>query len=50
MARPSPLLAQHTQGDALVEHYRRAGILKDVPAYDPPETVYQNLLAQLPGE
>lgn len=44
------LVEFHRNNDALVEHYRRAGILKDVPAYDPPETVYENLRAVLPGE
>lgn len=44
------LVEFHRNNDALIEHYRRAGILKDVPAYDPPETVYQNLRAQLPPE
>ena len=30
--------------DALIEHYRRQGLLREVPATDPPETIYQNIL------
>jgi len=30
--------------DALVEHYRKRGLLREVPATDPPETIYQNIL------
>jgi adenylate kinase len=30
--------------DALVEHYRNRGLLREVPATDPPETIYQNVL------
>ena len=28
----------------LVEHYRQRGLLREVPATDPPETIYQNIL------
>lgn len=44
------LVEFHKNNDALIEHYRRAGILKDVSAYDPPETVYENLRRALPGD
>ncbi len=44
------LVEFHRNNDALVEHYRRAGILKDVSAYEPPEAVYENLRRALPGD
>jgi adenylate kinase len=42
------LVEFHKNTDALIEHYRRAGILKDVSALDPMEQVYQNVRRVLP--
>jgi adenylate kinase len=44
------LVEFHRNTDALIEHYRRAGILKEVSALDPVETVYENVRHALPGE
>lgn len=44
------LVEFHRNNDALIEHYRRAGILKEVSAHDPVETVYDNLRKALPAE
>lgn len=38
----------HANTDALVEHYRRAGLLKEISAVDPVETIYANILRRLP--
>lgn len=37
----------HRNTDDLVDHYRRRGLLREVPATDPPETIYQNILKAL---
>jgi adenylate kinase len=42
------LVEFHNNTDALLDHYRRAGLLKDVSALDPMETVYRNIEAALP--
>ena len=34
----------HANTDALIEHYRKKGLLREVSATDPVETVYQNIL------
>jgi adenylate kinase len=34
----------HKNTDALVEYYRKRGLLREVPATDPPETIYQNIV------
>ena len=36
-----------TLRNAVVDHYRRRGLLREVPATDPPETIYQNILKAL---
>lgn len=35
----------HKNTDALVEHYRRRGLLREVAATDPAETIYRNIVA-----
>jgi adenylate kinase len=37
------LVEFHKNTGALIEHYRRAGLLRDVSALDPMETVYRNI-------
>lgn len=44
------LVEFHKNTDALIEHYRRAGILKEVSAVPPPEAVYAEIRHALPGE
>ncbi len=34
--------------DALIDHYRTKGLVKDVSATDPVEVIYQNIVAKLP--
>ena len=38
----------HSNTDALIEHYRRAGLLQEIVATDPAETVYRNIVQRLP--
>ncbi len=38
----------HANTDSLIEHYRRAGLLKEISATDPAETIYQNIVQCLP--
>lgn len=42
------LVEFHANTDGLLAHYRRAGLLCDVPATDDVETIYKNILARLP--
>jgi adenylate kinase len=44
------LVEFHKNTDALIEHYRRAGILKEVSALDPMEVVYESIRQSLPAE
>lgn len=44
------LVEFHKNTEALLEHYRRAGILKEVSALGAVEEVYQGVRAALPGE
>ena len=44
------LVEFHKNTDALLEHYRRAGILREVPALGPVEAVYESVRQALPGE
>lgn len=37
----------HRNDDALVEHYRKQGLLKEVPATGTPEEIYANILRAL---
>ena len=39
----------HKNTDALIEHYRRQGLLREVPATDPVETIYANLVKAVGG-
>jgi adenylate kinase len=34
----------HKNTDAIIEHYRQRGLLREIPATDTPETIYQNIL------
>ena len=38
----------HANTDALIEHYRRAGLLKEISATDPVESIYRNIVRRLP--
>ncbi|HJZ57557.1 MAG TPA: adenylate kinase [Gemmataceae bacterium] len=38
------LLEFHKNTDALIEHYRTKGLLREIPATDLPETIYANIL------
>ena len=44
------LVEFHKNTDALIAHYRRGGILKDVSATDPMEVVYENIRRAILGE
>jgi adenylate kinase len=44
------LVEFHKNTEALIEHYRRAGILKEVSAVPPPEAVYAAVRQALPLE
>ncbi len=44
------LVEFHRITDALIEHYRRAGLLVDVSAVPPMETVYKNIERALPQQ
>lgn len=37
----------HKNTDALLDHYRKQGLVRDISATDPPETIYQNILKAL---
>lgn len=37
----------HKNTDALIEHYRRKNLLREVPATDDPETIYANVVRAL---
>ena len=37
----------HKTTDALLEHYERQGLVRNVSALDPPDTVYVNVVAAL---
>ena len=37
----------HKNTDALIDHYRNRGLLREVSALDPPETIYANILRQI---
>ncbi len=39
----------HKNTDALLDHYRRQGLVRDVSALDPVETTYANLVRALPA-
>lgn len=39
----------HKNTDQLIEHYRAKGLLREVPATDPVETIYANVVKQLPA-
>jgi adenylate kinase len=38
----------HKNTDALIEHYRTRGLLREVSALDPVETIYANIVKRLP--
>jgi len=38
----------HETTDLLVDHYRRLGLLREISAYDPVETIYQNIIQSIP--
>lgn len=38
----------HANTDALIEHYRRAGLLNEISATEPVESIYQNIVRRLP--
>jgi len=38
----------HSNTDALLDHYRRAGLVKEVSATDPVETIYESIVRRLP--
>jgi adenylate kinase len=40
----------HKNTDALIDHYRQRGLLREVSAMDPVETIYGNIVKRLPGE
>jgi len=42
------LVEFHENTEGLLAHYRRAGLLRDVPATDGMEAIYENILRQLP--
>lgn len=42
------LVEFHKNTDALLEHYARQGLVRDVSALDPVDTIYANVLAALP--
>ncbi len=44
------LVEFHANTEGLLAHYRRAGLLRDVPATDGMETIYANILRQLPQQ
>ena len=37
----------HKNTDALLEHYRQQGLVRDIPATDPPDVIFQNILKAL---
>lgn len=39
----------HKNTDALLDHYRRQGLVRDVSALDPVETIYANVVRALPA-
>ncbi|MGL4422415.1 MAG: adenylate kinase family protein, partial [Gemmataceae bacterium] len=39
----------HANTDALIDHYRHCGLVREVSALDHPETIYQNIARQLHG-
>ncbi|VTS02211.1 adenylate kinase [Tuwongella immobilis] len=39
----------HQTTDALVEHYRKLGLLREISAYDPVETIYANVIRAIQG-
>jgi adenylate kinase len=42
------LVEYHKNTDALIEHYRKQGLLKDIPAFGTPETIYADVQRHLP--
>jgi adenylate kinase len=44
------LVEFHRNTDALIDHYRAQGLVKDVPATDPVEVIYRNIVAKLPDK
>ncbi len=44
------LVEFHANTEGLLAHYRRAGLLRDVPATDSVEVIYENILRQLPPQ
>ena len=38
----------HKNNDALIDHYRRAGIVKDIPAMDGIEAIHEAIMSRLP--
>jgi adenylate kinase len=40
----------HRNTDSLITHYRAQGLVKDVSATDPVETIYKNIVAKLPDK
>ena len=38
----------HANTESLLEHYRRGGLLKEISATDPVETIYANIVRRLP--
>ncbi len=39
----------HANTESLIEHYRRAGLLEEISATDPVETIYANIVRRLPN-
>ena len=39
----------HKNTDALLEHYDKKGLLRNIPATDPPETIYANMVKAIRG-
>jgi adenylate kinase len=37
----------HKNTDALLDHYRRAGLVRDIDATRPPDTIFQDILTAL---
>lgn len=43
------LIEFHSNTDQLIEHYRMRGLLREVSAHDPVETIYENILHTVRG-
>lgn len=41
------LVEYHKNTDALIDHYRRAGTLEDIPAYGTPDAIFADVLKHL---